>query len=872
MAGILVFTLFNRLLFLLADTDRSTQSTPTGRTDSEEPLRRAVRASGCGLCGDCTYIYPKRKTLGKPEQKSSGPGPGKPTVNFSPEEKNKTSQKIVVSLNQSPKVTLCDILQNCDACSHSFSSVLPDVLKTEAVHCFKQEMRAGARLSSGCSDGNKTENKKDAHANNREKVCQSEFLTPHQRNTTECTTNGECTTGMKDRNTEQDSGTGCAPTTVTLCRDTRIKLSGCIADGSLPSTSDNINDSSKLTSENGNGNAHFWVSYDSQQGSEDVQNVGSSNTIGPDVTENNAQQKLCEKKGSPFEGNDAERRSPGHLSQSDEVNADEPESFTCQRVRVFRRRLPFSCARTYMCWPFPKCSQTLTVNAGTTPQSAEPTDPLVKDNCDSSVNQKQSDALRDLPTAFSSDVMTQHISHHKKGKEEDRENVFSERNGTAQGDLFPYSSVRKDRGFAPHSVDAEESEASLSSDTTFFSHPSQCGPVSPSTSPVCYHKTDSFLSTASPVELGVSVIGLKAASTVSLMSSPFTNSGSSRSLDTSASLLSVSLLSTVNTDTLVGDRSASTSPVLLSPSGVVKPVEMKPLLNESLDFEGYPSLVSFLPFTQEQQESNEEHLSDRCPPKLEPYYNTSPINYDLALLKARSLQNAHTENSQETSSNDFMLLPVLSPVTSPTPHSLKSIPPPSPDCTDREEEATRKESGQNQSLPGCIVPQTGYSSSENSEDDLEYYSQDSERISENLKSLSVQKSSTSTDEDTAHDDLKITATVSSQEEPCSSSSSYDDNVGSSSNEEELSSSSEEVMGPCETSDQSDRKADCDSRQRALDEFTAFEQDILLVNVIQDDEELFENLPQKSVLKLGPTRITETLKTRKDKASVDLLQR
>ncbi|TWW65390.1 Testis- and ovary-specific PAZ domain-containing protein 1 [Takifugu flavidus] len=46
---------------------------------------------------------------------------------------------------------------------------------------------------------------------------------------------------------------------------------------------------------------------------------------------------------------------------------------------------------------------------------------------------------------------------------------------------------------------------------------------------------------------------------------------------------------------------------------------------------------------------------------------------------------------------------------------------------------------------------------------------------------------------------------------------------------------------------------------ALDEVTAYKQDILLVDVTQDDAELFENLPQTSLLKLGPVRVSEELK-------------
>lgn len=47
---------------------------------------------------------------------------------------------------------------------------------------------------------------------------------------------------------------------------------------------------------------------------------------------------------------------------------------------------------------------------------------------------------------------------------------------------------------------------------------------------------------------------------------------------------------------------------------------------------------------------------------------------------------------------------------------------------------------------------------------------------------------------------------------------------------------------------------------ALDEVTAYKQDILLVDVTQDDAELFEDLPQTSLLKLGPVRLSEEHKS------------
>ncbi|XP_068189540.1 protein TOPAZ1 isoform X2 [Antennarius striatus] len=46
----------------------------------------------------------------------------------------------------------------------------------------------------------------------------------------------------------------------------------------------------------------------------------------------------------------------------------------------------------------------------------------------------------------------------------------------------------------------------------------------------------------------------------------------------------------------------------------------------------------------------------------------------------------------------------------------------------------------------------------------------------------------------------------------------------------------------------------DTQKGILNELTAYEQDILLIDVIQDDSELFESVTQESLLKLGPTKV------------------
>ncbi|XP_077363908.1 uncharacterized protein topaz1 isoform X2 [Festucalex cinctus] len=56
------------------------------------------------------------------------------------------------------------------------------------------------------------------------------------------------------------------------------------------------------------------------------------------------------------------------------------------------------------------------------------------------------------------------------------------------------------------------------------------------------------------------------------------------------------------------------------------------------------------------------------------------------------------------------------------------------------------------------------------------------------------------------------------------------------------------------------EAGLDTRLRVLDEFTAYQHDILLVDVNLDDSDLFGNLPQESLLKLGPNRLHQDPKT------------
>nr|XP_029135028.1 protein TOPAZ1 [Labrus bergylta] len=698
---------------------------------------------------------------------------------------------------------------------------------------------------------------------------------------------------MRDRPIERVPGPEYPHRGPELCGDKRIKLGDSGEEGSLPSTPDleSIICKNPITSDSKiQEKTHSCESHDSQSGSERVRGVASSCTFGPDVTVNSIHEKQFSETESPTDP----------FSPSAELDTGEPESFTCQRVRVYSRKIHSSCTRTYMPWPFSKSSWTLTSHAETTAHHAEYFDPFTKDNCFSSVNQNQSDlsskrtndVIPHLPADLSTDGLTHLISHHNENKKEhDGKCFLAERNGVAQGDMSSYSSERRDMEFAPHLMDAEESKASLSSDTASLSIPSQHGAVSPSSSVVSGPKTDSSMSTPSPTSLGL--INWDTATT---MSSPFTLSGLSRLSNLPPSLF---LPNTVTRIEFAEAHSAGTSPGPPSPTCAIKSVakplptcERTPMISCHTS-ESFPSPeLSLTLLPQEERDSDGELLTDRFPPKLEPFYNTSPYN-PLAPVKERSLHNVSTENCVENDSiKKFMLPPVLSPVTSPKRHSPRSILPGlSSDSSDEEplsqeeeEEEISKEPIKHKMLIEFNSPHIVNDKTENLEDGLEHVSKGIEGVSRVFKTLNTVRSelqsSPCNDEDSdndgdeeeeeesqnetdyeedfeqvnkVHSDTKITATR------CLDSLASDqDDGGAYSDEERPCSFREEASSPCNSAG---GETDQMSSEDILTEFTAYEQDILLVDVIQDDPELFENLPQRSILKLGPIRDIKASKSR-----------
>ncbi|XP_059205635.1 uncharacterized protein topaz1 isoform X2 [Centropristis striata] len=752
------------------EIDRNTHPCPTGLAGSEGCLKRANRASGCGLCGDFKYIPPQRKALG------------------------------------------------------------------------------------------------------------------------ECTKKGECRTGMWDTDVEEDPGPE------SRLRDKRVKLGNGVKDGIFPSTSvfESISCKGKTDSEDKEKTC-LWMSDDSLASVAQANGDGSS--FSSAVKENRVHKKARGEIDDPTKGDAADLS----CQSSDLDMDDELESFTCQRVRAYFRTVTFSCARTYMSWPFSNSGRTRRAHAGTTSCLAEPVDPSARDNSDSPLDHNQpsspSNRTNDMPPKVFSGTAYQVSHQNEEEREEDGESFLSERNGKRQGDTSSCS---------PHFMEAKESV--------------QCGRESGSNTasslPLNAPETGSSMSTPSPSTL----TDWETVTTLSAMSSPFTQGGlSSRSATPSSLPPSSYLLNKVEGVELADAQSGSASVASSSPKYVFKAVE-KPLfyceetqMTSSSSFapphnsDSLDSYASSLLLPQDEQERDDEPLTGRSPPILEPYYNTSPCNHDPAVRKESSVSNNLTENCLETNPTNFRLPPMLSPVTSPHGHSARSRLPQSQRCSNKQHgEEIYKDTSKHKILPGYRMPRIV---NENYEDFLEHGSEEMEGASRTPTISSVEPHSPpSCDEDVDGDDgneeesqdevdykdnveqgnrkpqvpsdAKMKATLSSGAltEPCSSPSSDEDDGGAFSDEGVKGLNPSEMAGG--ESDETDAEAAYDTRDSVLDEFAAFEQDILLVDVIQDDPELFESMPKESLLKLGPTRVTAAPKTRLvkiqppriDVASLDLKQR
>ena len=199
------------------------------------------------------------------------------------------------------------------------------------------------------------------------------------------------------------------------------------------------------------------------------------------------------------------------------------------------------------------------------------------------------------------------------------------------------------------------------------------------------------------------------------------------------------------------------------------------------------------------------------------------------------------------------------------------------------------DSSKRQVLPECHMPEIVNCNNKNSKNDIEHNREDFLGVSKttpkevesspyNNEDVEDGNEEESQDETDNEDDVeqgnnksdkvpseakrKTSITSGALTEPSSSPSCDEDDDGSLSDEGQPSPIGEEGSSPSEVAGSDrDESVEEDTQPSVLDDVTAYEQDILLVDMIQDDFELFENLPRESVLKLGPTRVTEAPKHR-----------
>ncbi|XP_030597258.1 uncharacterized protein topaz1 [Archocentrus centrarchus] len=828
----------------LSNVDIHTHPNPSGLTGSEVLLRRAVGASHCGLCGECKYTSPQRKVLGKQGPKRDSPGSEPPAAKSEIEKENaitQTSKKIIEWINQYPRVMLCDVAKKCEACSHNCGYVLPDFLKNEVVHCFQQEMRASFRFWPTCLGHDKSENEKKAvvknskcsqsvqheqsltHQNHLEEAPHSQTVSCHamcrfhpswtDEDSATCsasflldehTNTGECGTGMCDRDAEEDLGPGSDPISTETCREKGMKLG------------------------------------DSTECSSTLESAPKHNCTAS-----------CGQKGDPTKTDGSHMPSDLICHISDE-ETDEPESYTCQRVRVYFRKIHFSCARTYMAWPFLK---TCAANYSTPACSAGPIDPSAKDRIDSgTVNQNMpgsscnrfKDVLPKGPT---------------EKREEDRESISAEGNEKRR---------RKDMETSLLFIQTEDSDARLHSATPSFSTPAQCrrehGSDEASTSSLLVNEPENASSMSTP---SFSLSDWDTATTLSAASSPFTQ-GSVSSLSATPSSLPPSSL--IPQRVIVAEKTLfsfeETQIASCSPHVALH------ISDSSVQSCESPSILP-----QDNHANNEELITWRSPPNLEPYYNTSPFKGNSSVdcsSQSSLLCSISQEHCAESDSNEFMLPPLLSPVSSPQWHlcrrSFSCYSSSHSDEENKEEEINNEASNlpqndnwnneksenchEHQELEGilsCFTTPDGTrepQSSPRSDKDVGH-SNDEESQEETDDEDDGEQGNGSSEQVSLHREIK----TSPSSDPSSSPNSDDEDDG------ESHSDREEGSSPSKIASSERDEAAGDSQPGILDELVAYEQDILLVDVIQDDPELFDNLPDQSLLKLGPTRVAETPKTK-----------
>lgn len=826
--------MFDKHLFSFADDNIASPSS-AGLAGSGASLR------GASHCGNSKFLSPQHNSQGKLRQKQTNKSPEQSVANFTLKTGhpvNKASKKIVIWIDQYPKVTLCDVAQYCDICSHNCGFILPNILETKAVRCFKQDMRAGFQFWPGCFGHDKCKSEECAPAPNSElspRVLSEEIISQtvskHQRQMEECpkpkSVTGHTPCHFLKGWTAETSAPASASFLVGKCTNKgeyRTSMQDRDVETDHPGSGTEIHTDKLINKISDHNQSYVELK------------CSSCNSL---ASENGAHKKHCAQRDES-EKTETAGMSSETFSEWSEVDTDDPETFTCQRVRVYLRKIKNSCARTYMPWPF----SNHTTNPSTT---ACPADSSLIDQAGMLSSQLEAHLNASSDT-------TNQASHQTKEKQEQ-----SERNGRKRpGHVSSYS---------PDSTEVQELLPSRPSDTAIHSTSSQCrsrshtATVSASSAPVNEPETNCSMSSPSPSALGLSI--WETVTTLSATSSPFSHSGLS-SLSATPSFL----LKKVKEVELADAHSTSKSPKFMLEA--VEKIQTfqtsrhSPFLPNS-DSSG--SCDSSLLLSQDKRDSEKDFFSDRSPSILEQYCSTSACNHECDV---------------PTSTHEFMLLPLLSPVHSPQ-HSQTSVLLQSQCCSLGEE--VNKDPGKHKMSPEPHILQIQNGTCESC-GEYELCNKELDRISlefqtgSSLSSVGditdgneeesqketnckddVEEDNRSSEQVLFNPDIKTTLSSGALTEPCSSPSSDEGGVfdyeGLTCLSREMESSLSDKAGDEEDA----AKAAGDSQPNVLDEFAAFQQDILLVDMIEDDPELFENLPEHGLLKLEPKWVGNAPKTR-----------
>lgn len=531
--------------------------------------------------------------------------------------------------------------------------------------------------------------------------------------------------------------------------------------------------------------------------------VGSTSTVGSALKENCSVTKSCDHEEELVETEPS--------SEAFSENHD-PESFTCQRVKPYVRN---SCSRTDMPWPFlqrqPACSAQGPTSASATGSVCSP--------------------------AAENSVMNQNQVSTKQRKDTLQDPSLEEQKDC--GESFDNLSSYSCKASMDVSVQPEASPPSPQLDSVLFpisglpKNDPGVDPVPSSLFPV--NSTEIDTSTPSPSALGLS--DWETTEALSPLSDPSTQgpssmSGTPRSLPPSLGPLeNVKELQTEDKLLLCKDTkltaSVSLSPVSLSNSS-------HSCISPSLLHQYEPRKYAC--------------CTERSPPKLKPF-NASPIKHTV-------LCDLNKTHCMEMDLCEFRLAPVLSPITSPQFCSWRSS---LSSSTSEEEEVFDTDA--NRAAPS---PEPHSAQIVNRNENTKYYSEKMEVISSSFRALTDgtkgrPQSSSNDDKDASEQN----------EEDVLEYSDHEDTIKESSKSSEQGSPEPKMKtnhGPgvqtepcsslsCDEEDQESFRdeADGDCQLNVLDEFTAYERDVLLVEVTQDDPELFQNLPKQSLVNLGPVR-------------------